>query len=172
MSGVLAEDGPQVPFTVDEHPAGALGSCAAYPPLGIAIRARRPRRGLDHPYALTGENPAEDTGELGVAVPDQEAEGADPAAEIHEQVTGLLSGPGAVRVASHAQDVHPPGPRLHDEQHVQTPEEDRVHMEEITGQQTVRLRAQERPPGGVRLPRGRMRSQARRILRTVAWLMR
>ena len=46
MSGVLAEDGPQVPFTVDEHPVGALGSCAAYPPLGIAIRARRPRRVL------------------------------------------------------------------------------------------------------------------------------
>jgi hypothetical protein len=31
VSGVLAEDGPQVPFTVDEHPVGALGSCAAYP---------------------------------------------------------------------------------------------------------------------------------------------
>jgi hypothetical protein len=28
-------------------------------------------------------------------------------------------------------------------------------MEEITGQQAVRLRAQERPPGGVRVPRGR-----------------
>ncbi len=68
-----------MPFTVDEHPVGALGSWAAYPPLGIAIRAQRPRRGLDRLHALAGENPVEDTGELGVAVPDQEAEGADPA---------------------------------------------------------------------------------------------
>ena len=44
MAGVLAGDGPLVPFTVDENPVGALGSCAAYPPLGMALRARRPRR--------------------------------------------------------------------------------------------------------------------------------
>ena len=89
VSGVLAEDGPQVLFTVDEHPVGALGSYAAYPPLGIAIRARRPRRGLDRLHALAGGNPVEDTGELGVAVPDQETEGADPLAQVDEQVTGL-----------------------------------------------------------------------------------
>jgi len=76
----------------------------------IAIRARRPRRGLDRLHALAGEDRVEDTGELGVAVPDQEAEGADPVAQVHEQVTGLLSGPGAVRVSGHAQDVHPPVP--------------------------------------------------------------
>ena len=29
MAGVLAEDRPQVPFVVDEHPVGALGSCGA-----------------------------------------------------------------------------------------------------------------------------------------------
>jgi len=50
MSGVLTEDGPQVPFTVDEHPVGALGSCAAYPPLGIAIA---PHREL-HPIRAIG----------------------------------------------------------------------------------------------------------------------
>jgi hypothetical protein len=48
MSGVLAEDGPQVPFTVDEHPVGALGSCAAYPPLGIGVG---PHRQL-HPFQM------------------------------------------------------------------------------------------------------------------------
>jgi hypothetical protein len=40
-SGVLAEDGPQVPFTVDEHPVGALSSCAAYPPLGYRVAPHR-----------------------------------------------------------------------------------------------------------------------------------
>jgi hypothetical protein len=59
----------------------------------------------------------ERAGELGVAVPDEEAEGADPVSEVHEQVTGLLRGPAAARVGGHAQDVHAPGHDLHDEQH-------------------------------------------------------
>jgi hypothetical protein len=36
------------------------------------------------------------------STPDQEAEGADPAAEIHKQVASLLSGPRAIRMGSHA----------------------------------------------------------------------
>ena len=31
VAGVFAEDRPQVPFIVDEHPVAALGSCCAYP---------------------------------------------------------------------------------------------------------------------------------------------
>jgi hypothetical protein len=82
MGGVLTQDGPQMPFAVDEHPVGALGSRGAYPSLGVTIRARRPRRGLDRLHALAGQDRVEGTGELGVAVPDQEAEGSDPAAEV------------------------------------------------------------------------------------------
>src|SRR6266536_2826969 len=52
-------------------------------------------------------------------------------------------------------DVHPPGPHLHDEQHIEASEEDRVHVKEIAGQQPACLSAQERPPGGVNVPRGR-----------------
>ena len=58
-------------------------------------------------------------------------------------------------MGGHAQDVHVPGRHLHHEQDVQTFQEDRVHVEEIAGQQPVRLGAQERPPGGVRVPQGR-----------------
>ena len=47
-------------------------------------------------------------------------------------------------MGGHTQDVHPPAPHLHGEQHMELPEEDRVHMEEITGQQAIGLRAQER----------------------------
>jgi hypothetical protein len=35
VAGVLAEDRLQVAFVVDEDPVGALGSCCAYPPLGV-----------------------------------------------------------------------------------------------------------------------------------------
>src|SRR5260221_14566422 len=40
MAGVLARDRQKVPFAVDEHPVGALGSRGADPPLGITIRPR------------------------------------------------------------------------------------------------------------------------------------
>lgn len=116
---------------------------------------RGPRRGLYYLQPPAGEDPVECAGELGVAVPDQEAEGADPVAEVHEQVTGLLSGPGVVRVGYHTEDVHVPGGHFHDEQHVQTLEEDRVHVEEVAGEQSVRLSAQGRLPLGVDVPRGR-----------------
>jgi len=83
--------------------------------LGITVRSRSPRRDLDWRHALAGEDRVEGAGELGVAVPDQEPERAGPVTEVHEQVASLLGGPRAVRVSRHAEDMHPPGPDLHDE---------------------------------------------------------
>ena len=76
-----------------------------------------------------------------------------------------LVGSATLRPGLHPQDVHPPGPHLHDEQHVQTPEEDRVHVEEITGQQAVRLRAQERPVARSQRAASRRPGPCRRGLR-------
>jgi hypothetical protein len=56
-----------------------------------------PRRSLHYGHALVGEDRVEGTGELGVAVPDEEAELRDPVAEVHQQVAGLLGSPCAVR---------------------------------------------------------------------------
>ena len=161
-----------MPFAVDEHPVGALGSCGAYPSLGITVRARGARRHLDHRHALASEDRVEDAGELGIAVPDQETEGADPVTEVHEQVAGLLGSPRAVRVSGHAEDVHVPGAHLHDEQHIKAPEEDRVDMKEIAGQQAIScVRRNARQEVSVFLGTG-LRRRARRIRRTVAALMR
>jgi hypothetical protein len=113
-------------LAIDQDPVGALGPCGAYPPLGVAVRARCLRRSLDYPDTLGGENLVEYLGELRVAVPDEEAERAGPVTEVHHQIAGLLSGPCPVRVSGHAEDVHVPGCYFHDEQHVQPPEEDGV----------------------------------------------
>jgi hypothetical protein len=123
--------------------------------LGITVRARGPRRSLYHRHALAGEDLVERAGELGVTVPDEEAEGDSPVAEVHEQVAGLLGGPRAARVGGHAEDVHVPGRHLHDEQDGQAFEEDRVHGEEVAGQQAISWGAQERPPRGAGVPRCR-----------------
>jgi hypothetical protein len=50
MTGILAEDRPEVAFVVDQHPVGALGSCAAYPSLGVAVGPHRQLR----PVQMTG----------------------------------------------------------------------------------------------------------------------
>ena len=55
-------------------------------------------------------------GELGVAVPDQEPEGAGALAEVHQEVAGLLRRPRAVRVGGDAEQVHAAGAVLDDEQ--------------------------------------------------------
>jgi hypothetical protein len=154
MAGVLAEDRSQVPFAVDEHPVGALGSCCAYPSLGVTVRPRRLRRGLYYFQALACEDLVEDGRELGVTVPDEEVEGTVPVSEIHDQVAGLLSGPGAIGMFGDAEDVDVPGGHFHDEQHVQAAQEDRLNVEEVAGQKPVRLSAEECPPGGV-VPAGR-----------------
>ena len=100
-----------------------------------------PRRGLHYRHTLAGEDLLERGGELGVTVPYEEAEGAGPVAGLHEQIAGLLRGPGAIWVGGHAEDMHVPGRYLHDEQDVQALEEDRVHGEEAAGQQSLRLSA-------------------------------
>jgi hypothetical protein len=114
-----------------------------------------PRRSLHYLDALVGENLIESGGELGVTVPDEEPERLDPVAEIHDEVAGLLGGPGSGRIGRHAQDVHAPSVHLHDEQDVQPLQHDRVHTEEVASQQTVGLSAQERPPGRIHSSRCR-----------------
>jgi hypothetical protein len=112
--------------------------------------------------------PVEGGGELRVAVPAQEAGGAVPVSGIHDQVAGLLSGPGAFGVGGHAEDVHVPGGYLYDEQHVQAAEEDCVDME-VAGQQPVAW-ARRDARQEVSCARGAGRRAERRIRRTVAAL--
>jgi hypothetical protein len=40
MAAVIAQNRAQVPFAVDEHPAGALASCGSYPSPGLTVRPR------------------------------------------------------------------------------------------------------------------------------------
>jgi hypothetical protein len=58
------------------------------PAFRVTVRPRRLRRSLHHPYALAGEDIIEHAGELGVAVLDEEPEGADPAGEVPDHAPG------------------------------------------------------------------------------------
>jgi hypothetical protein len=59
-----------------------------------AIAFARGDRSLDDPRAVRSEYLVERSGELTVTVTDQELERTGALAELHEQVAGLLGGPG------------------------------------------------------------------------------
>ena len=54
MPGVLPENRSKMLFAVDQHPVGALGSCGAYPSLGVTV-ARGVRGGV---FAIFTPSPA------------------------------------------------------------------------------------------------------------------
>jgi hypothetical protein len=151
--------------------AAFTGSCGAYPSLGVAVRAWCLRRGLDCLHARASKDLVEGASELGVAVPDEEAERGRAVAEVHQEVAGLLGSPGAVRVGGHAEDLYVPGHDLHDEQDVQTLEEDRVDMEEIARQEAISLSTRNVRQEVSTFRGAGLNRRARRIRRTVASLI-
>jgi len=63
-------------------------------------------------------------------------------------MTSEFLNPTAVRVGGHAGQVDPPGAHFDEAQHLQPVQPDRVHGEEVAGDDPGGLLAQERPPGG------------------------
>src|SRR4051794_25482090 len=74
-------------------------------------------------------------------------------AEVHEEVSGLLGGPGSVRVSGHAQDMQVAVADLEHEQHVEASQRKRaVDVEEVDCEHAGGLGAQELPPAGIGVP--------------------
>jgi hypothetical protein len=109
VAHVLVVDGSGVSFVVDQHPVGAFGADAADEPLRITVRPGCARRDLDHGNAFGVEDGIEGSGERGIPVADQEAEGADLVTEVCQQVVGSLGGSRRGRVCGHAEQVDLPG---------------------------------------------------------------
>lgn len=86
VPGVLGQDPGGVAFVVDQDTVGALAADGTHEPLGITVRPGSSRRCLDDRDVLATEHGVEAGGELGVSVPDEKAERADPIAQIHGQV--------------------------------------------------------------------------------------
>ena len=92
--------------------------------------------------------------ELSGAVADEEPEPGGAVAEIHDEVAGLLGGPGPVGMSGHAQDVQVAVADLEHEQHVEPSQRERaVDVEEVDREHAGGLGAQELPPAGVGVPR-------------------
>lgn len=102
MVYILVEDGEGVSLVVDQQPVGALFADAANEPFGVAVCPGSLGRDFDHIDAFGGESRIEGGGEFGVPVADQEAEQGDSLTQVHQEITGGLSGPSCGRVSGHA----------------------------------------------------------------------
>lgn len=144
---VLGEHSRQVAGVEDQYPVEDLATQAADPALHDRVRARRPDRSLDDTDALAGEHLIERRSELRVPIADQEPEGGDTITQVHHQVPGLLGDPVRSGMSRDIQDMHPAGRVLDNGEAVQPREEHGVAVEEVTGQDPVRLSTQEFTPG-------------------------
>jgi hypothetical protein len=141
-------------FVVDQYPVGALGPDTAHE--AFRERVRPGVRG----GVFTTSMPSAANTVSNDAVNWRRGRGSGTGTchtvtEVQHQVAGLLGSPDGGRMGGDAEDVHPSGRDLHNEQHIQPPQRDGVDVEVVGRQQAGRLRAQERPPIGVDLAWGR-----------------
>jgi hypothetical protein len=92
----------------DQDAVGELGPGGEDESFGEAVRSRAARRDLHDVDPRAGQDGVERGGELAGAVADEEPDGGGAVVEVHEQVPGLLGGPGPGRMAGRSEDVQRP----------------------------------------------------------------
>ena len=158
----------EVAAAEDQQPVEALATDAADPALRVRSRLRRPHRRLDHPDPLEAEDLVELTGELAVAITDQEPPRADLlVVELHQQVPRLLGHPRPVWIGGDPGETDTAGRKLDEEQHVEAPHEEPVDGERVTLKDARRLLAQKLSPTYFEAFRCRLDPRLPRIAQTV-----
>ena len=150
---VLAKHGCGVSQVDDEDAVKEFASDAADETFGDRVGSWCPHRCLNDADVERGEHGVEGCGELGVTVPDEEPEAAAGVLEVHEQVTGMLGQPGSGGVGGDAEDVDAAGGLLNNKEDIQPAQRDGVQMEQVTGDDPMRLSSQELALGGSRSAR-------------------
>jgi hypothetical protein len=145
-----------VSLAEDQHPVGDFGAHRQDDAFGEAVRPRAAWRDLDHLDARIRQHRIERGRELTGPIADEEL--GNTLAEVHDEVAGLLGGPGSVGIAGHAQHVQVAVVDLEGEQDVEPLQCHRaVDVEEVHGQHRRGLGAQELAPAGVGVSRRRRR---------------
>ena len=147
MLDILAQNDVEVAWPGDQEVVEAFLAQRADEAFRDRVRPGRPGRGADDADVGTGEHVVKGGGELAVSVTDQEPKLLGAVGEVHEQVAGLLGGPGPRRVRGDPGDVHAAAVVLAHDQDVEAAQEDGVDVREVDGEDGVVLRVQELSPG-------------------------
>ena len=105
VRGIQGKRPAQVSLSEDQHAVGELGADGQHEAFGVAVRARTPRRDLDHLDARIPKHGVERARVLPGPITDEESKPRYLFAEVRDEVASLLRGPRPVRVRGHAQDV-------------------------------------------------------------------
>src|SRR5262249_41530420 len=146
MADVDAKHMLELAATEDQQPIEALATGAADPALEVRVRVRCPYRRADDRDALACEGGVEGARELLVPVVDQEPHPPVAVVEVHQQVARRLGNPAGVGVAGAGEVLDPAAADREEDQYPQAPKPERLHGEEVSGQDRFALRAQERAP--------------------------
>jgi hypothetical protein len=130
MLEVAAKDTNKLLATHDQQLVQALPADRADPALGDRVGVRRLHGCADDLDTGRAPHVIERPGELGVPVVDQEPERSGLIAKDGDEVVGLLGNPEAGGMVSDAAKMDPPAAKLDEEQHIHSPQEDRVDGEE------------------------------------------
>ena len=126
---------------------GELGLGGEDEAFGEAVRSRTSRRDLHGVDPGACQDSVERGGALAGSVADEEPEGGGAVFEVHQQVAGLLGGPGSGRMAGRPEDVHVAAVDFQGEEDVDPFEGDgAVDVEEVHGQHGRGLHSQEPAP--------------------------
>ena len=112
-----------------------------------SVRTWRSNRSLGHLDPRASQDRIEHSGELGVAVTDEEPAASSGVIEVHDEGAGLLGQPGAGRMGGDAEDVDLAGGVFDDEERVEPGEGEGVKVEQVAGQDAVSLGPEKFRPG-------------------------
>lgn len=144
VGGVLVDDEAKVAFSGDQEAVGGLASAGSDPALGDRVHPGHAGKDRHHAGAESGEDRIEGLSEVAGVVADQVPDtGSAHVVQVHQQVTRLLGCPLRGDVAGDAGDVHAPGAVLDEEQDEQAPEKHGVHVEDVDGEDPLRLSGEE-----------------------------
>ena len=146
--GVLIEDNPQVLFAEDEQPVQRFVSEGLDHALAMGVGSRSPI-GREHNLGAFGpKDLVEVVDEFGVTIVDREPNPNVEPAQLPGQVARLLGHPRRVGMEAAVGVQDSTAVDLHEDQHVESPKQDRVDGEEVAGHDRSGMRLQELRPAG------------------------
>jgi hypothetical protein len=148
MLEVLPQYRGEVARPGDQEMVEAFAAQGADEPFRDRIRPWRSDWCVDDADVGAGEDGVKGGGEPAVPVANHEPDPLGPVAEVHEQVAGLLSDPGAGGVGGDPGEAYVAAVVLNHDQDVEATQEDGVDVGEVNGEDRLCLGGEELSPGG------------------------
>src|ERR1700716_3433712 len=128
------------------EPVETLRPNGSYEPLRYTIRLWCPKRSAHDLDLLGPKHLVEARSEFPISVPNEEPDVFRAIGQGPRQLPGLLRDPLRCRRRRAAGNMHPATAQFNKEEHVEPLQPDRLHCEEIHGEQTPTVRAHELAP--------------------------